>query len=125
MTWAERVGDLATQIALVLLNSIRIVTELVRLLFLNLDRFVSGLGEQSETGLRGIEASDRAWVRLPGSVVLGIAFALLLFLSIFTVLLRQATTRANDFIVSLSDGDEEAEQRIAEGPATQPAPAAD
>ncbi len=107
MTWAERVGDLATQIALVLLNTIRIVTELVRLLFLNLDRFVSGLGDESESGLRGLEASDRAWVRLPGSVLLGIAFVILLLLSIFTVLFRQASTRVNDFVVSLADGEVE------------------
>ncbi len=123
MTWAERVGDLATQIALVLLNTIRIVTELVRLLFLNLDRFVSGLGDESESGLRGLEASDRAWVRLPGSVLLGIAFVVLLLLSIFTVLLRQASTRVNDFVVSLADG--EIERRADDGLAVSAAPATD
>jgi hypothetical protein len=110
MTWAERVGDLATQLTLVFINAIRIITELLRLLFVTLDRFVMGLGEQSESGLRRTESSERAWVRLPGMVLLGIAFVLLQFLAIFTVLFRQAATKLNDFVVALAEGEEQAEE---------------
>lgn len=105
MTWATRVGDLATQFTLVILNALRLVTELLRLLFVTLDRFVMGLGEQSETGLNRASASDRAWVRLPGAILLGIAFFILQFLAIFTVLFRQLATKLNDFIVALAEGD--------------------
>ncbi|MBX6771040.1 MAG: hypothetical protein IRY83_04900 [Chloroflexi bacterium] len=106
MTWAERIGDLATRLALVILLALRIVTELIRLVFVMLDSFVMDLGGRSEGGLRRIEASDRAWVRLPGSVLLGIAFVLLQFLAIFTVLFRQAATKLNDFVVGLAEGEE-------------------
>jgi|GEM_PF-1883567 hypothetical protein len=120
MTWAERVGDLATRIALVVLLTIRIFTELIRLLFVTLDRFVTDLGERAEEGLRRVEAAERAWVRLPGSVLLGLAFIILAFLAIFTVLLRQASTKLNDFIVGLAEG----EERITGAPPAPPAPAA-
>lgn len=106
MTWAERVGDLATRLTLVVLTAIRIVTELVRLVFVTLDRFVTDLGERSEGGLRNLDTSDRAWVKLPGIVLLGIAFVILQFLAIFTVLFRQAATKLNDFVVGLAEGDE-------------------
>lgn len=106
MTWAERIGDLATRLTLVVLTAIRIVTELIRLVFVTLDRFVTDLGERSEGGLRNLDTSDRAWVKLPGIVLLGIAFVILQFLAIFTVLFRQATTKLNDFVVGLAEGDE-------------------
>ena len=106
MTWAERVGDLASRLVLVVLTAIRIFTELLRLLFVTLDRFVMDLGERSEGGLRQMETSKHAWVRLPGIVLLGLAFAILQFLAIFTVLLRQAATKLNDFIVGLAEGEE-------------------
>lgn len=106
MTWAERVGDLATRLTLVVLTAIRIVTELIRLVFVTLDRFVTDLGERSEGGLRNLDTSDRAWVKLPGIVLLGIAFVILQFLAIFTVLFRQAATKLNDFVVGLAEGDE-------------------
>ena len=116
MTWAERVGDLATRLALVILTAIRIVTEILRLLFVTLDRLVMDLGERSEGGLQRIETAERAWVRLPGSVLLGIAFLLLQFLAIFTVLFRQASTTLNDFIVGLAEG----EERVVEAPPAPP-----
>jgi hypothetical protein len=106
MTWAERVGDLATRTTLVLLTSIRIFTELARLVFVTVDRFVMDLGERTEAGLRQTEISDRAWLRLPGVVLLGIAFIMLAFLAIFTVFLRQLATRLNDFVVGLAEGEE-------------------
>ena len=106
MTWAERVGDLASRLVLVLLTAIRILTELLRLIFVTVDRFVMDLGEHSEKGLRQVEASARAWVRLPGAVLLGLAFVILQFLAIFTVLLRQGATKLNDFVVGLAEGEE-------------------
>lgn len=106
MTWAERVGDLATRLALVILTAMRIVTELLRLIFVTLERFVTDLGERSEVGLQRTETVERTWVRLPGSVLLGIAFVLLQFLAIFAVFFRQASTKLNDFIVGLAEGEE-------------------
>jgi hypothetical protein len=105
MTWAERVGDLATRLALVILTAIRIVTELLRLLFVSLDLLVVKLGEFTETGLRGTTTAERAWVRLPGSFLLGIAFLVLQLLAIFTVLFRQTSTTLNDFILGLAEGE--------------------
>jgi hypothetical protein len=106
MTWADRVGDLATRMALVFLTALRIFTELLRLVFVTLDRFVMDLGGRSEEGLRASEGSDRAWVKLPATVLLGIAFLVLQLLAIFTVLLRQASTKLNDFVVGLAEGEE-------------------
>ena len=106
MTWAERVGDLATRLALVILTAMRIVTELLRLLFVTVERFIMDLGERTETGLQRTETADRAWVRLPGSVLLGIAFLLLQFLAIFAVFFRQASTKLNDFVLGLAEGEE-------------------
>ena len=116
MTWAERVGDLATRLALVILTAMRIVTELLRLLFVTLERFIMDLGERTETGLQRTETADRAWVRLPGSVLLGIAFLLLQFLAIFAVFFRQASTKLNDFVLGLAEG----EERITGASATPP-----
>ncbi|MEA3345290.1 MAG: hypothetical protein U9Q78_03460 [Chloroflexota bacterium] len=106
MTWAERVGDLATRLVVVVLTILQIVTELLRLLFVTLDRFVTDLGELSEAGLQRLEVSERAWVRLPGQVLLGASLVIVEFLSIFTVLIRQAATKLNDFIVGLAEGEE-------------------
>lgn len=105
MTWAESVGDLATRVTLVVLTAIRIVTELLRLIFVTLDKFVLDLGARSETGLRRSETSDRSWVRLPGTVLLGVALVILLFLALFTVFFRQATTLLNNFVVGLMEGE--------------------
>ena len=105
MTWAERVGDLATRLALVILTAIRIVTELLRLFFVTVERFIMDLGERTETGLQRTETAERAWVRLPGSVLLGIAFLVLQFLAIFAVFFRQAATKLNDFILELAEGE--------------------
>ena len=116
MTWAERVGDLATRLALVILTAMWIVTELLRLLFVTVERFVVDLGERTETGLQRTETAERAWVRLPGSVLLGIAFVLLQLLAIFAVFFRQASTKLNDFIVGLAEG----EERIMGGSAAPP-----
>lgn len=117
MTWAERVGDLATRLTLVVLMAIRIITEILRLVFVTLDRFVMDLGERTEEGLRRTEAAERAWVKLPGSVLLGLAFVILQLLAIFTVLFRQAATKLNDLVVGLAEG----EERITGAPPSPPA----
>ena len=116
MTWAERVGDLTTRLTLVILTTFRIVTELLRLIFVTLDRFVTDLGERSEEGLHRAEVAERAWVRFPGSILLGLAFVLLQFLKIFTVLFRQAAEKLNDFIIGLAEG----EERITGAPPPSP-----
>lgn len=116
MTWAEMVGDLATRLTLVFLTAIRIFTELLRLIFVTLDKFVMDLALRSEAGLRRSETSERAWVRLPGTVLLGLALAIVLFLAIFTVLFRQAATLLNSFIVGLAEGEEEI---VGEAPPTE------
>ena len=116
MTWAERVGDLATRLALVILTAIRIVTELLRLFFVTVESFIMDLGERTEAGLQRTETADRAWVRLPGSVLLGIAFLVLQFLAIFAVFFRQAATKLNDFVLGLTEG----EERITGAPAAPP-----
>lgn len=106
MTWAERVGDLATRLVMVVLMTLRIVTELIRLFFVMLDSFVMDLGGRSEAGLRGLDASARTWVKLPGMVLLGIAFVILQLIAIFTVFFRQASTKVNDFVIGLAEGEE-------------------
>jgi hypothetical protein len=106
MTWAEMVGELATRLVMVVLTAIRIFTELLRLVAVTLDKFVLDLGTRSEAGLRRTETSERAWIRLPGTVLLGLALAVLLFLAIFTVLFRQAATLLNSFVIGLSEGEE-------------------
>lgn len=121
MTWAERVGDLATRITMVILLALRIVTELLRLIFVTIDKFVSDLGKRSEFGLDRMETSGRGWVRLPGAVLLGVAYVILEFCAIFTVFFRQAATLLNDFVIGLAEG----EDRIGSGsstPGTTPHP---
>ena len=108
---------MASRLVLVALTAIRIITELLRLIFVTIDGFVMGLGEASEKGLRGVE-SARAWVRFPGAVLLGLAFVLLQLLAIFTVFLRQTATKLNDLIVIV--GLAEGEERITETPSTPP-----
>lgn len=105
MTWAERVGDLATRVTLVFLLAIRIFTELIRLFFVMIDRFIQDLGRRSETGLQETDASDRGWVKLPGAVLLGVAYVFLEFFAIFTVFFRQAATMLNSFVIGLADGE--------------------
>ena len=106
MTWADRVGDLATRMTLVVLLAARIVTELIRLIFVTIDRFIQDLGRRSEVGLDRTETSDRGWVRLPGAVLLGIAYVILEFCAIFTVLFRQASTMLNNFVIGLAEGED-------------------
>ena len=91
---------------MVVLMTLRIVTELIRLFFVMLDSFIMDLGGRSEAGLRGLDASVRTWVKLPGMVLLGIAFVILQLIAIFTVFFRQASTKLNDFVIGLAEGEE-------------------
>lgn len=102
MTWAERVGDLATNVTLVALTTIRIVTELIRIATVAVDSLVTALGEGSESGLKSTEAKG-LWLRLPGTVLLGAAMAILQFIAIFTVLARQTATTVNEFVRTLAE----------------------
>ena len=105
MTWADRVGDLATNIALVLINLARIFTLAARILAGKLDELVTSLGERSEQGLTRTDAPGGAWVRLPAAVLWGVAAVVLRALSIVTVFLRQLTTAVDEFFRVLAEGE--------------------
>lgn len=103
MTWAERVGDLATNGALVLINFIRIFTLILRIAAGAVDGFVTGLAERSEGGISPVGTGNRTWVSLPAAVAWGIAAILLRALSVLTVFARQATTTADEFFRTLAE----------------------
>jgi hypothetical protein len=106
MTWSERVGDLATNIILVLVNAIRILTLAMRILARILDGLVTSLGERSEQGLsRTGVASGAEWLQLPARVAWGIAAVALRVISIATVFLRQATEAIDEFFRVLAEGE--------------------
>ena len=105
MTWSERVGDLASNIALVAVNAIRILTLPAKLLSEKLDTFVSGLGETSEKGLAPADTPRNSWLRLPSAVFWGIAAIILRTLSIATVFVRQACSTIDDFLRVLVEGE--------------------
>ena len=105
MTWAERVGDLATNLALVLINFARIFTLLFRILTEKLDEFITSLGERSEAGLtRTTTPSGNTWIGLPATVLWGIAAVLLRALSIVTVFARQLFAAIDEFFRVLAEG---------------------
>lgn len=105
MTWAERVGDLATNLALVLINLARIITLAARILAQKLDELVTSLGERSEQGLARTDTPRGTWVRLPAAVLWGVAAVVLRALSIVTVFLRQGTTAVDEFFRVLAEGE--------------------
>ncbi len=106
MTWAERVGDLGTNIALVLINLARVFTYLARILAQKVDELVTSLGERSEQGLgRTRPPSAAAWASLPASVLWGVAAVILRGISIATVFVRQATAAVDEFFRVLAEGD--------------------
>jgi hypothetical protein len=104
MTWAERVGDLATTLALVLINFGRIFTLILRVLTKQIDGLVTNLAEKSESGLSETPgASLGSWVRLPGAVAYGVAAIILRTVSIATVFARQVMETADEFLRSLAE----------------------
>ena len=105
MTWAERVGDLATNVALVGINLARIFTLAAKILATKVDELVTSLGERSESGLDRTSAATGTWVSLPASVLWGIAAIALRLVSIVTVFVRQLTSATDDFFRTLAEGD--------------------
>jgi len=102
MTWAERVGDLATNIVLVIINFLRIFTLLLRIAAEWIDRFVTSLAERSEGGISRTGSSGNAWISLPASVAWGIAAVLLRAASVITVFVRQITATVDGFLEALA-----------------------
>ena len=103
MTWAERVGDLATQIALVGVNAARIVSVPVRLLAEKVDGLVTSLAERSESGIGSSGSPGRTWVGIIAAVAWGVAAVALRIVSIVTVFVRQVATAADDFLRGLAE----------------------
>jgi hypothetical protein len=102
MTWAERVGDLATNVVLVLINFLRIFTLIVRIAAEKIDGFVINLAERSEGGIRSTGTGASTWIALPASVAWGIAAVILRALSVITVFIRQITTTLDEFLEALT-----------------------
>jgi hypothetical protein len=102
MTWAERVGDLATNVALVIINFLRIFTLLLRIAAEWIDRFVTSLAERSEGGIGRTGSAGSAWIALPASVAWGIAAVLLRAVSVVTVFARQITATLDGFLEALA-----------------------
>jgi len=108
MTWAERVGDLATTVVLVFINFIRLFTIPLRLAAQAVDGLVVNLAELSERGIRPaaevpVLTGWRSWVQAFASVLLGIAWIILRLVSIVTVFVRQLTATVDDFFRALAE----------------------
>ena len=104
MTWAERVGDLATTLALVLINFGRIFTLIFRVLTKQIDSLITNLAEKSESGISAATgASMGSWVRMPAAVAYGVAAIILRTVSIATVFARQMTETVDEFLRSLAE----------------------
>jgi hypothetical protein len=101
MTWAERFGDVATRLMLVVVLLLRLVTQLIRFLFEALDNLVSRLSELAETNVQGADVQGMPWVTIVKQVVLNVVYAVLQLLAIVTVLLRQLATTLDEFVAAL------------------------
>jgi hypothetical protein len=102
MTWAERVGDLAANVVLVIINFLRIFTLLLRIAAEWIDRFVTNLAERSEGGISRAGSTGNAWISLPASVAWGIAAVVLRASSVITVFARQITATLDGFLEDLA-----------------------
>jgi hypothetical protein len=107
MTWAERVGDLATNLVLVLINFFRIFTLIIRIAAEKIDEFVINLAERSEGGIRSTGTGGSTWIALPASVAWGIAAVILRAFSVITVFIRQITTTVDEFLEALTEDTDE------------------
>ena len=103
MTWAERVGDLATTFAIVLINFGRIFTLIFRVLTKQIDGLVTNLAEKSESGISPTGTTAKSWVSLPAAVAYGVAAIVLRTVSIVTVFARQITETVDEFLRSLAE----------------------
>ncbi len=101
MTWAERFGDVATRLMLVVVLLLRLVTQLIRFLFEALDNLVTRLSEMAEQNVRGADVQGMPWVVIVKQVILNIIYAVLQLLAIVTVLLRQLATTLDEFVAAL------------------------
>ena len=101
MTWAERFGDVATRLMLVVVLLLRLVTQLIRFLFEALDNLVTRLSEMAEQNVRGADVQGMPWVVIVKQVILNIVYAVLQLLAIVTVLLRQLATTLDEFVAAL------------------------
>ena len=115
MTWAERVGDLATNVVLVIINFLRIFTLLLRIAAEWIDRFVTNLAERSESGISRTGSTGSGWISLPASVAWGIAAVLLRATSVITVFARQITAMLDGFLEALG-GEAEGEPELPTAP---------
>ena len=105
MTWAERFGDLAANVALVTINLARIFTLLALIAAEKLDNLITALAERGEERIRPTEVSPRAWLHLPAAVLWGIASIILRVASIVTVFVRQAASTIDEFFRVLAEGE--------------------
>jgi len=102
MTWAERVGDLATNLALIVINLLRIFTLVFRIAAEKLDTFVTNLAERSEGGISRTGRGGSGWISLPAAVAWGVAAVILRAASVVTVFLRQVTATVDEFLEALT-----------------------
>lgn len=105
MTWAERVGDLATQIVLVFINLARVFTVPIRFAAEKLDGLVVSLAERGEEGIRPTQEPRVGWTRIIAAVFWGLATVVLRTASIFTVFVRQLATTVDDFFRTLAESE--------------------
>ncbi|MBI4305437.1 MAG: hypothetical protein HY678_03870 [Chloroflexi bacterium] len=103
MTWAERVGDLSKSVALLFINLGRVFTLAVRIAAELLDRLVVNLAERGEEGIRPLQANAKAYISIPTTVAWLSVSIVLRVASIATVLARQATTTADEFLRHLAE----------------------
>ncbi|MBI4218506.1 MAG: hypothetical protein HY682_00075 [Chloroflexi bacterium] len=103
MTWAERVGDLSKSVALLFISIGRVFTLAVRIGAELLDRLVVNLAEKGEDGIRPLQSNAKAYISVPTMVVWLAASIVLRVASIGTVLARQATTTADEFLRHLAE----------------------
>ena len=103
MTWAERVGDLARNIALTTINFFRLFTVILRVVTEKIDGLVVALAEHGEEGIRATETGAKTFIRLPTSVAWGIASILLRAVSLVTVFARQVATTADELLRHLAE----------------------
>ncbi|HIF12506.1 MAG TPA: hypothetical protein EYQ82_05780 [Dehalococcoidia bacterium] len=103
MTWADRVGDLATQLALVLINFGRIFTLILRVLTAKIDSLITNLAEKGEGGITPTGSTAKSWVSLPAAVAWGVAAIVLRTVSIVTVFARQLTETLDEFLRALAE----------------------
>lgn len=103
MTWAERVGDLSKSVALLFINLGRIFTLIFRIGAEQADRLVVNLAERGEEGIGRQESSARTWLSLPATVAWLAASIVLRAASLATVLARQVTTTADEFLRHLAE----------------------